>query len=67
MPGGGTTDYAVHIYYDAIRYNRYESYIAAGTKMDHDVYARLPEGVHLAARSQSRSSHPIGMLSTSRR
>ena len=34
LPGGGTTDYAVHSYYDAILHNRYESYIAAGTKMD---------------------------------
>lgn len=33
-PGGGTTDYAVHIYYEAIRQGRYESYIAEGTKMD---------------------------------
>ncbi len=34
LPGGGTTDYAVHIYYDAILHNRYESYIGPGTKMD---------------------------------
>jgi len=34
LPGGGTTDYAVHIYYEAISQGRYESYIAAGTKLD---------------------------------
>ncbi len=34
LPGGGTTDYAVHIYYDAILHNRYESYIGPGTRMD---------------------------------
>lgn len=34
LPGGGTTDYAVHIFYEAIRYKRYTSYIAKGTKMD---------------------------------
>ncbi|MDO5733568.1 MAG: L-threonine 3-dehydrogenase [Eubacteriales bacterium] len=34
LPGGGTTDYAVHIYYDAIKKNSYSSYIAAGTYMD---------------------------------
>lgn len=34
LPGGGTTDYAVHIYYDAIKYKKYTSFIAAGTDMD---------------------------------
>lgn len=34
LPGGGTTDYAVHIYYEAIKQRKYTSYIAAGTKMD---------------------------------
>jgi len=33
-PGGGTTDYAVHIYWDAIRKAAYTSYIAKGTFMD---------------------------------
>jgi len=33
-PGGGTTDYAVEIYYDAIRRGKYTSFIAAGTCMD---------------------------------
>ena len=33
-PGGGTTDYAVEIYYHAVKQRRYTSYIAAGTKMD---------------------------------
>jgi len=33
-PGGGTTDYAVEIYYEAIRNGRYTSYIGEGTKMD---------------------------------
>ncbi len=34
LPGGGTTDYAVHIYYDAIQNKKYTSYIKEGTYMD---------------------------------
>ncbi|WP_019119762.1 L-threonine 3-dehydrogenase [Brevibacillus massiliensis] len=33
-PGGGTTDYAVEIYYEAIRRGKYTSYIAKGTYLD---------------------------------
>ncbi|QXM06813.1 L-threonine 3-dehydrogenase [Crassaminicella indica] len=33
-PGGGTTDYAVDIYYEALKSGKYTSYIAKGTYMD---------------------------------
>jgi nucleoside-diphosphate-sugar epimerase len=33
-PGGGTTDYAVDIYYEALKSGKYTSYIAKGTHMD---------------------------------
>ncbi|MFN0312762.1 MAG: L-threonine 3-dehydrogenase [Kurthia gibsonii] len=33
-PGGGTTDYAVDIYYKAVTEGKYTSYIAEGTYMD---------------------------------
>jgi nucleoside-diphosphate-sugar epimerase len=33
-PGGGTTDYAVEIYYEAVRQNRYECFLAEGTQLD---------------------------------
>lgn len=33
-PGGGTTDYAVEIYYEAIKNGKYSSYINKGTYMD---------------------------------
>ena len=33
-PGGGTTDYAVEIYYEAVLHNRYECFLAKGTQLD---------------------------------
>ena len=33
-PTGGTTDYAVHIFYEAIKNRRYDCFLAAGTRLD---------------------------------
>lgn len=34
LPGGGTTDYAVDIYYEAVKNKKYTSFIGGGTYMD---------------------------------
>ncbi len=34
MPGGGTTDYAVEIFHDAIRYGRYTCFLGPQTRLD---------------------------------
>ena len=34
LPGGGTTDYAVHIYYEAVAKGKYTSFIGKGSYMD---------------------------------
>lgn len=42
-PGGGTTDYAVEIYYEAIKNGKYTSYIDKGTFMD---MMYMPDALH---------------------
>jgi len=32
-PGGGTTDYAVHIFHEAIKYGRYQSFLSETTSL----------------------------------
>ncbi|MBN2286877.1 MAG: L-threonine 3-dehydrogenase [Tissierellales bacterium] len=43
LPGGGTTDYAVHIYHEALKHKKYTSYIGKGTYMD---MMYMPDAIH---------------------
>ena len=41
-PGGGTTDYAVEMFYHAIRYGRYTCFLSADTRLD---MAYMPDAI----------------------
>ncbi|MEE9471982.1 MAG: L-threonine 3-dehydrogenase, partial [Gemmatimonadota bacterium] len=44
-PGGGTTDYAVEIYYDAIEHRRYSCFLEPNTRLD---MMYMPDAVRAA-------------------
>ncbi len=46
-PGGGTTDYAVEIFYSALKHGRYECFLAADTRLD---MMYMPDAIEAAIR-----------------
>ncbi len=67
-PGGGTTDYAVHIFHEAVKDGRYESFLTADTRlpmmyMDDAIRATLTLMDAPAERISIRSSYNLGGIS----
>ncbi len=69
-PGGGTTDYAVHIFHEALKHNRYESFLSENTSlpmmyMTDAIRATLEIMDAPADRVKIRSSYNVAGLSFS--
>ena len=67
-PGGGTTDYAVHIYHEAIKNGAYTSFLAAGTTlpmmyMDDVIRATIELMEAPAEKVKIRSSYNVAGMS----
>lgn len=68
QPGGGTTDYAIHIYHDALEKGSYESFLDRGTRlpmmyMPDAIRATLELMEAPSDRIKIRSSYNLGALS----
>lgn len=68
MPGGGTTDYAVEIYHEALKHQKYESFLAADTRlpmmfMEDAIRATVELMEAPAEQIQIRSSYNLAAVS----
>ncbi len=68
MPGGGTTDYAVEIYHEALKNGQYESFLKMGTKlpmmyMDDAIRATISLMDSPAEQIKVRSSYNLAGMS----
>jgi len=68
MPGGGTTDYAVEIYHEALKNGQYESFLKKGTKlpmmyMDDAIRATINLMESPAEQIKVRSSYNLASMS----
>jgi nucleoside-diphosphate-sugar epimerase len=67
-PGGGTTDYAVHIFHEAIKTGKYESFLSADTAlpmmyMDDAIRATLELMAAPAEKLSTRAGYNLGGIS----
>jgi nucleoside-diphosphate-sugar epimerase len=67
-PGGGTTDYAVHIFHEAIKNNKYECFLSADTAlpmmyMDDAIKATVDLMMAEASKIKVRGSYNLGGIS----
>ena len=56
LPGGGTTDYAVEVYYSAVKGEEFVCPIAPGTYMD---MMYMPDALHAAVLHELRAGNPL--------
>ena len=67
-PGGGTTDYAVEIFHQALRYKHYTCFLGAATRLD---MMYMPDAIHAmvdlmaadAARLEHRNAYNVTAMS----
>ncbi len=56
LPGGGTTDYAVHIFHAALKEGHYDCFLDAGTRLD---MMYMPDALRAAMQLMEADSGPL--------
>lgn len=57
LPGGGTTDYAVHVYYEALAHQSYTSYIRGDSYLD---MMYMPDAINAIIKLMEADGHQLG-------